>query len=432
MIFRMVRKAWLASRVAGAWVSGAAWRYVRRAARRGPRIRHGTFPMHMTRGMVDVDRIAGFESASIVHHVELNPRYSLVGESDFDIVLAKSRPWNEWHWATLEHLLVHSDIFVMYCDTRFAPQNRPGRTRAALRLLRWAGVKIVAVTSGLDVVHDNGVTTRFDFLAQLSNDNPQWDLRQTTPMTRAGLRVVADCAHFIVSGDAACSRFMPREDARFKYFPVTVLPLAGEQPSGGPVRIVHAPNHRHIKGTNALVTAVAALQRAGLACELQLVEGTPPVEARAIYANADIVADQFCIGSFGLFALEGMLLGKPVLAYLDEEHLGDPAFNLPIVNANPDNLARVLAPLVALPELRRRIGAAGCEAVKRFQAPEALAPVWSAIYRHLWTGAALDLERLAYFDRPVRTFTEDPGDSRFWPVPVQGLMPAIREAVDRA
>jgi glycosyltransferase involved in cell wall biosynthesis len=426
-----VRRTIWAARVVLAFAAGALVRARRRRAGRGPRIRHGTFPMHMTRSMVDVDRLAGFDSASIVHHVELNPRYALVTAGDFDIVLSQRLAWDEWHWATLEHLLRHADVFVMYCDTRFASPHQAGKTRAALMLLRTAGVRLIAVTSGLDVVHDNGVTTRFDFLGRLRRDYPDWDLALATPVKKAELRAICDCAHFVVAGDATCARFLPREDARFKFFPVAradaVAPLGERR---GPVRIVHAPNHRHIKGTEALVVAVQQLRAQGLDCELVLLENTPPAEARAVYESADIIADQFGIGSFGLFALEGLALGKPVLAYLDQEHLGDPAFNLPIVNANPANLARVLAPLARSHELRRRLGEAGREGVERFHSPAALAAVWTAIYRHVWNGDGLDLDAMAHFgaQRGRRSFTEDPCDEAFWPAPVSDLMPAIREA----
>src|SRR6185503_15659265 len=116
-------------------------------------------------------------------------------------------------------------------------------------------------------------------------------------------------ADFVVSGDSGCSRFMIREDLRFKYFPIdtrTLVPTQSEPDPARPPRIVHAPNHRNIKGTASLIAAVDALRLAGVDSELQLVERVARKEAQAIYASADIVADQFCIGSYGVFALEGL------------------------------------------------------------------------------------------------------------------------------
>ena len=195
---------------------------------------------------------------------------------------------------------------------------------------------------------------------------------------------------------------------------------------------MHAPNHRHIKGTDALLDAIRRLSAAGLELELQVVEQVPRREAQALYAAADIVADQFCIGAYGVFALEGLALGKPVVAYLDEEHLGDPVFDLPIVNAHAGNLEQVLAALVAVPALRQRLGQAGRQAVEKLQSIEALAEVWAQIYAHLWWGVPLALDTTRHFstDRRARFFSEDPSRAEFWPVPVEDLLPDIVAAIE--
>src|SRR5437867_10130684 len=48
---------------------------------------------------------------------------------------------------------------------------------------------------------------------------------------------------------------------------------------------------------------------------------------------------------------------------------------------------------------------------------EALAEVWDQIYRFVWSGAPMALDRTAHFDpaRGTRSFTEDPADEEFWP-----------------
>ena len=52
---------------------------------------------------------------------------------------------------------------------------------------------------------------------------------------------------------------------------------------------------------------------AQLPVELDIVEGVPHDEARERYARADIVVDQLNAGWHGVFALEAMALGKPVV-----------------------------------------------------------------------------------------------------------------------
>src|SRR5262249_30134393 len=124
-------------------------------------------------------------------------------------------------------------------------------------------------------------------------------------------------------------------------------------------------------------------------------------------------------------------LGKPVLAYLDEEHLGDPVFNLPIVNTTPENLERVLTVLLLVPGLRDRLGELGRLAVERYQSEEALAEVWARVYRHLWWHEPLELEQTQHFtiEREPRSFSEDPSTEEFWPVPVDDLMSEIKQAL---
>jgi len=118
--------------------------------------------------------------------------------------------------------------------------------------------------------------------------------------------------------------------------------------SDRPLRIVHAPNHRHFKGTRHLLEAVQRLRGEGLAIDLVLVEGVHNDRALEIYRTADIVFDQCLIGFHGYFALEAMALGKPVLCFIrsPEEYLLHWE-QCPIINAGPDQLETALRQLLA-------------------------------------------------------------------------------------
>ena len=73
--------------------------------------------------------------------------------------------------------------------------------------------------------------------------------------------------------------------------------------------------------------------------------------------DCDIFLDQFLLGTtYGLAAVEAMALGKPVVCYLMPSSLNEFPQGLPVVNANPDNLAEILEPLIRDPQLRNRIG----------------------------------------------------------------------------
>ena len=104
--------------------------------------------------------------------------------------------------------------------------------------------------------------------------------------------------------------------------------------------------------------------------ELRIVEGLHHGEALERYRDADIVVDQLNAGWYGLFAIECMALGKPVVTFLHEEatRRTEEAFGLPvpIVNASAETLHDRLAELVALgPSGREEIGRASREYAER-------------------------------------------------------------------
>ena len=122
--------------------------------------------------------------------------------------------------------------------------------------------------------------------------------------------------------------------------------------------VVHAPSNREKKGTGFVIEACAELP-----VELDIVEGVPHDVARERYARADIVVDQLNAGWHGVFALEAMALGKPVVTHLtpDVVELSAAGYGVrvPIVPATPATLVAALRPLVEQPALRRELGAAG-------------------------------------------------------------------------
>ena len=87
---------------------------------------------------------------------------------------------------------------------------------------------------------------------------------------------------------------------------------------------------------------------AQLPVELDIVEGVPHDVARERYARADIVVDQLNAGWHGVFALESMALGKPVVTYLKpdvvERSAAGYGIRLPVVPATAETLVDALAP----------------------------------------------------------------------------------------
>jgi glycosyltransferase involved in cell wall biosynthesis len=146
--------------------------------------------------------------------------------------------------------------------------------------------------------------------------------------------------------------------------------------------VVHAPSSRRRKGTEHVI---AACER--LPIELEIVEGLPHDEARRRYEHADIVVDQLNAGWYGLFAIEAMALGKPVVTFLHDEAVArtEEAFGtrVPIVSATAETLADRLRPLVEDAAERRRVGAESRSYVEQVHDVERVADRLLDIYARL-------------------------------------------------
>ena len=146
--------------------------------------------------------------------------------------------------------------------------------------------------------------------------------------------------------------------------------------------VVHAPSDREKKGTRFVIEACEQLP-----VELDIVEGVPHEEARARYARADIVVDQLNAGWHGVFALEAMALGKPVVTHLKpdvvERSEAGYGIRLPIVPATKETLVDALSPLVVDPALRREIGAASRTYVEQVHDIDRIADRLLDLYRSL-------------------------------------------------
>ncbi len=146
--------------------------------------------------------------------------------------------------------------------------------------------------------------------------------------------------------------------------------------------VVHAPSNREKKGTEYVIEACEQLP-----VDLDIVEGVNHEEARARYAKADIVVDQLNAGWHGVFALESMALGKPVVANLDHETVEQSAegygVRVPIVPATRETLTLALLPLVDDADRRAELGAAGRAYVEQVHDIDRIADRLIAIYASL-------------------------------------------------
>jgi glycosyltransferase involved in cell wall biosynthesis len=274
-------------------------------------------------------------------------RQKLHPEADWSL----DRPPGFWgrqavQWPAFLRLLPKTDVFHFYFGWTLVPRKLQwpilkatrrksvlhflgsdirGKTREQLRYARGADARIVGSYDALRWVPDAHVVP------------PGLDLREYTPA--------------------------PVEDR------------------GRPV-VVHAPSSRRRKGTDHVVAACE-----GLDVELDIVEGVRHDEARRRYERADIVVDQLNAGWYGIFALEAMALGRPVLSYLRPEAVQETeravGVDVPIVPVTKETLRERIAELAESPERRRQVGAASRAYVERVHDADQGADRLLEIYRSL-------------------------------------------------
>ena len=150
----------------------------------------------------------------------------------------------------------------------------------------------------------------------------------------------------------------------------------------GPVRVAHAALSRRRKGTELVV---AACEELGL--ELDVIENVRHDEVGPRLAQADIVVDQLNSGWYGLFAIEAMAYGKPVVGYLHDEAATRTAaafgVEVPILRTTKETLATDLRTLAGSDEERRLRGAAGRAYVERVHDADRMADRLIDIYSRL-------------------------------------------------
>lgn len=153
-----------------------------------------------------------------------------------------------------------------------------------------------------------------------------------------------------------------------------------EKKAGEKIRIVHAPSRRGIKGTPVILETVERLMKEYDQIEFVLVEGKTQDEALKIYETADIVIDQVYVGIYGVFPIECMAMGKPVLCYISEEMKKHYPEELPVVSADRDELEEKLRELILDAGKRRELGIAGRRYVETYHDYRAVAHLLKGYY----------------------------------------------------
>ncbi len=132
--------------------------------------------------------------------------------------------------------------------------------------------------------------------------------------------------------------------------------------------VAHAPSASRFKGSELIDPILADLAERGR-IEYRRITGVPPAQMPEVYRDADIVLDQFVLGSYGVAACEAMAAGRVVVGHntdaVRSRVRADSGVALPIVEADPDSIVEVLEGLLADRDSARAMAGAGVEFVRR-------------------------------------------------------------------
>ena len=356
----------------------------------GPYANIGT--VHQSRAM----RTLGYHSMTHVMR-----RDALTTDNDYDVIYVNRYPLLRKRAGRVllePYFRVHAflqavrdyDVFCYFFH--WGILDRTPLKRLEAPLLHLADKRLVLQGYGSDIAAFSRMTLNVVYKHTLNIEYPSLALEQGD--IEARLRYYTRHADHIIASHDQVDR-MERWDTLVSC--QFVVDAEQWQPPASPaappasdgVRVLHAPNHRAVKGTQFLIDAVETLRAEGLPVELVLVERQPNAALRAIMASCDIVADQFVIGWYAQFAIEGMSMGKPVLTYLHPElvelythhsYHGE----CPIVNTHYTQITDVLRELVRDHDRRIRLGQRGRAFVLKHHSPEGMGRRFDAIFAQLW------------------------------------------------
>jgi glycosyltransferase involved in cell wall biosynthesis len=280
---------------------------------------------------------------------------------------------------------------VMYFYFNGGPlMRRPLLWRLEPWLYRLAGIRTVVMPYGSDV-QDLTRSPNLAFRQAYAVDYPEHSLRRNRVVAQIDLWTRG--ADHVLSGVEWVDYMYYWDTLMLGHFSIDVVDWASAEdsvPAGSdrPLRLLHAPNHRAIKGTNHFVRAVEELQAEGVDVELVMLERVPNQVVRQAMADADVVADQLIVGWYAMFALEAMAMGKPVICFLrpDLVHLYESEGlvergEIPIVSADASGVKDAIRELALnrdrIPELGRR----GREFVEKHHSLEYIGSVFAEVNR---------------------------------------------------
>lgn len=146
--------------------------------------------------------------------------------------------------------------------------------------------------------------------------------------------------------------------------------------------VLHSPSAPVAKGTKYVLRAVENL-KSRYDFDFKLIQNMERREALKIMSECDVYIDQLILGAHGYAAVEAMAFGKPVVCYINPLTGKNYPADLPIVNANPDNIEEKLENLIQDAGFRNEIGRKSRAYVEKYHDEQKIARELLKIYQEV-------------------------------------------------
>lgn len=287
------------------------------------------------------------------------------------------------------HVITRYSVLYIYFNGGPLGQT-PWLWRLEPFILHLAGIKIVAMPYGSDVM-SLARCPNLNYVNAVAKDYP--DMYQRDSRVRRRVQLWQRGADCVISGCDWVDYMEFWHVLVPAHFSIDIERPVVEREHDftqlRPLRVLHAPNHRAIKGTEQVLLAVADLAAEGIPIDLVLVEKKPNAEVREALVECDVVLDQLVIGWYAMFALEGMAMSKPVICFLRDDlvdlYLSAGAISEPppLISATQLTIKDRLRELALNRGSLRQIGASGHAYALKYHSLEAIGEVFCKVNQDL-------------------------------------------------
>lgn len=357
----------------------------RRMARGAIRTLWASTPILTLPILAGCDRLLGFQSSSLVFNTYYVSRSFDINLILFEGALRLTR--SRWCLSVFRHFvfawaLLRFDVFHYFYDRGLLlSEKRYGINASEIDLLTKSGKRLYTYAYGADVrIRDITLSLGQPNLCQECPEPGKYCICSTELLDSSLANLARGATAQIAMGDMVAyvpgcrdMHYWPLDAKKMDAPPVTFR-------VGDTLRVAHAPNHGHFKGTRLLVEAIQRLADEGEKIELVSVQGVPNRKVIELFGGSHIVADQFVAGFHGYTALEAMALGRAVLCFLRNDRMMiDPA-TCPVINTRPDQIYDVLKRCLRGEIDLTEAGKNGRRYVERYYSLEAVAERLGRLY----------------------------------------------------